>query len=152
MSMRRRSPPHLAARMEGNPVRQERVLEGFQRLCKAYDYVTMEGSGGILCPISLERNPLWLPDIIRSMGLGCLIVADAGLGAINSVALTAFYMQQSQIPLRGIIFNHFIPGNEMQEDNMAVCQQVTGARVVACVKDGDDELDIPLERLLSLYQ
>ncbi|MCD7928716.1 MAG: dethiobiotin synthase [Clostridiales bacterium] len=144
--------PHLAARMEGNPVRQERVLEGFQRLCKAYDYVTMEGSGGILCPISLERNPLWLPDIIRSLGLGCLIVADAGLGTINSVALTAFYMEQHQIPLRGIIFNHFTPGDEMQEDNLAVCQQVTGARMVACVKDGDDELDIPLERLLSLYQ
>lgn len=144
--------PHLAARMEGNPVRWERVLQGFQALCGDYDYVTMEGSGGILCPISLERNPLWLSDIIRSLGLGCLIVADAGLGAINSVALTAFYMERQQIPLRGIIFNHFIPGNEMQEDNLAVCQQVTGARVVACVKDGDDELDIPLERLLSLYQ
>ncbi len=49
--------PHLAARWEGRPVQAEVVYAGFARLCAAYSWVTMEGSGGILCPIRLEEPP-----------------------------------------------------------------------------------------------
>ena len=37
-------------RIEGNPVDMDRVLTGFDAVCVKYDYVTAEGSGGILCP------------------------------------------------------------------------------------------------------
>lgn len=40
--------PHLAARLEGEPVSMERVLESFKRVCAQYDYITVEGSGGII--------------------------------------------------------------------------------------------------------
>ena len=43
--------PHLASRIEGNPVMLQEVVKGFEEVCRQYDYVTMEGSGGILCPI-----------------------------------------------------------------------------------------------------
>jgi len=70
--------PHLAARWEGRPVQAEVVYAGFARLCAAYSWVTMEGSGGILCPIRLEEPPIWLPDLVQGLGLGCLLVAEAG--------------------------------------------------------------------------
>ena len=47
--------PHLASRLEGNPVRMEAVLEGFHKVCEEYEYVTMEGSGGILRSASMRR-------------------------------------------------------------------------------------------------
>jgi dethiobiotin synthetase len=144
--------PHLASRLEGNPVQLESVLKCFQAVCEKYAYVTMEGSGGILCPICFDETEIWLPDVIKACGLGCLLVADAGLGTINNVGLTAFYMKEKGIPLKGIILNHFKPGDAMQEDNLKMCEYLTGVKVVACVRDGDTELDIPLEQLKSLYE
>lgn len=144
--------PHLASRMEGNPVQMGVVLEGFQKVCETYEYVTMEGSGGILCPICFDEGEIWLPDVVKECGLGCLIVADAGLGTINAVGLTAYYMKAQGIPLKGIIFNHFQSGDAMQEDNLRMCQHLTGAKVIACVQDGDTELDISAELLQSLYE
>ena len=43
--------PHLASRVEGNPVDLAVVHEGFTKVAENYDYITMEGSGGILCPL-----------------------------------------------------------------------------------------------------
>lgn len=144
--------PHLASRMEGNPVELAHVLETFQEVCEKYDYVTMEGSGGILCPLCFDEAKIALPDVIRACGLGCLLIADAGLGTINDVGLTAAYMKTEQIPLKGIILNHFQPGDVMQEDNLKMCEYLTGVKVIACVKDGDTELDISVEALEALYE
>lgn len=144
--------PHLASRMEGNPVVLEQVQKGFEAVCEQYEYVTIEGSGGILCPLRMEEGEIWLEDVIRACHTGCLIVADAGLGTINSVGLTAFYMKQRGIPLKGIIFNHYEPGNVLHEDNRRMCEHLTGVKVVACVRKGDTELEMAPEVLKGLYQ
>ena len=39
--------PHLASRLEGNPVQMQVVKEGFEAVGRKYEYVTMEGSGGM---------------------------------------------------------------------------------------------------------
>lgn len=144
--------PHLASRLEGNPVRLERVLEKYKEVCEKYEYVTLEGSGGILCPICFDEAKIWLPDVIKACKAGTLLVADAGLGTINSVGLTAFYLKEKGIPLKGIIFNHFRKGDIMQEDNLKMCEYLTGVPVIACVSDDDKELDISVELLKSLYE
>ena len=46
--------PHLASRVEGNPVDLAVVREGFAKVAENYDYITMEGSGGILCPLCFD--------------------------------------------------------------------------------------------------
>lgn len=144
--------PHLASRMEGNPVCMDQILDGFKAVCNQYDYVTMEGSGGILCPLSFDDAIISLPNVIKACGLGCLLIADARLGAINHVGLTAFYMKENNIPLRGIIFNHYIPGDVVQEDNLKMCEYLSGVKVVACVQDGDADLKISPDFLKTLYE
>lgn len=144
--------PHLASRLEGNPVQMDMVQAGFHAVCEAYDYVTMEGSGGILCPICFDEEKIQLEDVIKKLGLACLIVADAGLGTINSVVLTAEYMRARQIPVKGILFNHFHPGDVMEEDNLRMCEYMTGLKVLACVRDGDTDLDMDISLLTSLYE
>ena len=84
--------------------------------------------------------------------LGCLMIADAGLGTINGVALTAYYLKEQGIPLKGIIFNHYKQGDVLHEDNRKMCEYYTGVPVVACVADGDTELSMDAEDLKALYE
>ena len=39
----------------------------------------------------------------------------------------------------------------MHEDNRALCELVSGARVVACVPEGAAALDCTVEKLKALY-
>lgn len=144
--------PHLASRVEGNPVKLNVVKEKFYEVCSKYDYVTMEGSGGIICPISFDEEKIQLEDIIKELDLSCLIIADAGLGTINYVVLTAEYMKNKGIPIKGIIFNHYHEGNVMEEDNIHMCEYLTGLKVLACVKDSDTDINIDINILESLYE
>ena len=144
--------PHLAARINHRPVELETIREAFQKARARHEYLTMEGSGGILCPLRWdERQHLLLEDMIRALDLGCLLVADAGLGTINSTVLTVEYLQHRSIPVRGILFNRWKPGDRMQEDNRAMGEELTGIPVLACVKEGDRELEGPLDGLLAAY-
>lgn len=144
--------PHLAAKFEGNPIEMECVLKRFDHVCGKYDYVTAEGSGGILCPLRFDEQKIQLEDFIKARSLACLIIADAGLGTINAVVLTAEYMKAHNIPVKGIIFNHWVPGDPLHEDNKLMCETMTGLDVVACVKDGDTDLDIPVGSLEGFYE
>ncbi len=144
--------PHLASQIEGNPIDMEKVLQTFDDVCRRYDYVTAEGSGGILCPLRFDDQKIQLEDFIRARDLNCLLIADAGLGTINSVVLTAEYMKAHNIPVKGIIFNHYEPGNRLHEDNLFMCETMTGLKVIACVRDGDTDLEIPFEILEALYE
>ncbi|MCD8390456.1 MAG: dethiobiotin synthase [Firmicutes bacterium] len=141
--------PHLAAKIEGNPVSMDTVLHGFDLVCARYDYVIAEGSGGILCPLRFDERKILLDDFIKARSLSCVITADSGLGTINSVALTAEYMKSRGIAVKGIIFNHYEPGNILHDDNIFMCEQMTGLKVIARVKNGDCSINI--EELESLF-
>lgn len=146
--------PHLASRLEGNPVRLEVVKKAFDEVCRKYDYITVEGSGGILCPIDVDektKEMIQLEDIVQALNLSCLVVADAGLGTINHVVLTVAYMHAKGIPVQGLIFNRFHPGDIMEEDNLRMCEALTGLKVLACVKEGDTQIDIHAEELAGFY-
>ena len=144
--------PHLASRIEGNPVRMDVVKSGFESVASAYDYVTMEGSGGILCPISYNDEKIMLEDVIKELGLSTILIADAGLGTINSVVLTVEYMRSKDIPVKVIIFNNYIEGDVMQEDNLKMCEEMTGLKVIARVESGATEIDIDIDTLINLYE
>ena len=109
--------PHLASQIEGNPVDLKVVKEYYHKLAKKHPYITMEGSGGILCPINMDNQELWLEDVIKAFDMDCIIVANAGLGTINHTVLTIEYMRQKKMTVKGIILNHFHPGDRMEEDN-----------------------------------
>lgn len=143
--------PHLAARIEGQQVELSVVEEGFRRVSGAYDYVTVEGSGGILCPIRYDGVKILLEDVIKALHLSCLLVADAGLGTINNVVLTAEYMRARGIPIEGMIFNRFHPDDVMEEDNIRMCEELTGLKTLVCVREGDRELRMDAEVLKALY-
>lgn len=144
--------PHLAARIEGNPVEKEVILKAWERVTEAYPYVTMEGSGGIMCPIRHDEKAVYyLEDIIQWLHLPVLVVANAGLGTINHVVTTCEYIKNRHIPVKGILLNHW-KGGIMEEDNVKMIEEITGVKVLAKIRDGDSLLDIDAEEIISLYE
>lgn len=144
--------PHLASRIEGNPVKMSVVKEGYDKVAAEYDYVTVEGSGGILCPIDFDNEKIMLEDVIKELDLACIIVADAGLGTINSLVLTYDYMKRKGIPIKGVIYNNYHPGDVMEDDNIFMCEHMTGLKTIAKVSKGDQDLDIDAKELAALYE
>lgn len=92
-----------------------------------------------------------MEDVVKELHLSSILIADAGLGTINSVVLTAEYMKTHGLPLKGIIFNHYHPGDVMEDDNIFMCEHMTGLPTLAKVQDGDTELDMNIDALCALY-
>jgi dethiobiotin synthetase len=132
--------PHLAAKMENNPIKLSKIKNDFARIKSDYDYVLVEGAGGIVCPFNIEEN-LLLPDVIKGLGLDILIVASAELGTINSTVLTVEYAKNHGINVRGIILNNYNENDFMQKDNKEQVENLTGIKVIATVKKNDDEIE-----------
>ena len=143
--------PHLAAQLAGNPVNLEKVQRDYEHVQSQYGYVTVEGSGGIVCPIRWDdREKLLLEDIIKALKLPALVVADSGLGTINTTVLTTEYLKPRGIEIKGIIMNHF-DGSAMHEDNRKMIEELTELPVVAVVGKGDENLEIEAKKLAALY-
>ena len=142
--------PHLAAMREGNPVELDKVKDDFAKAQAKYDYVTMEVSGGIICPIRSDEQHILLEDVIKAGGLGTLVISNAALGSINACVLTIAYLRQKSIPVRGIILNNYDGSDFMQADNKKMMEAITGVPVLAEVKMNDTELDIDVEVIQGL--
>ena len=144
--------PHLAAQIEHRPMDFAKAAQDYRRAKERTDYLTVEGSGGIICPLRWDGDEhVVLDDLAVRLGLAALVVADAGLGTINAAVLTAEHLRARGIPLRGFIFNNW-QGGLMQEDNVRMVEEITGARVLACVPHGAAELPMRADALAALYE
>ncbi|MBF1695616.1 MAG: dethiobiotin synthase [Selenomonas sp.] len=144
--------PHLAAQIEHRPMDFAKVAEDYRRAKERTDYLTVEGSGGIICPLRWDDDEhVVLDDLAVRLGLAALVVADAGLGTINAAVLTAEHLHARGIPLRGFIFNNW-QGGLMQEDNVRMGEEITGAHVLARVPHGATELPMGADALAALYE
>ena len=143
--------PHLAAQIENRPMDFDKVEQDFKQAQERTDYLTVEGSGGIICPLRWDDvEHVVLDDLVLRLGLSALVVADAGLGTINAAVLTAEHLRMRGIPLKGFIFNNW-QGGTMQEDNVRMVEALTGAPVLACVEHGAVELPMAVDALAALY-
>jgi dethiobiotin synthetase len=144
--------PHLAAQIEGNPVDMQRVLTDFEQVKARYDYVVVEGSGGIVCPIRYDETAhIFLEDIIRAMELNTLIIADAGLGTINAVVLTVEYLRRRNIGVCGVILNRYT-GGVMQDDNIKMIEAITSIPIIALVNPDETDLKIDIALLTTIFE
>ena len=132
--------PHLAAKRQNIVISKEKILEDFKSKQQEYDYLLIEGAGGITCSINLENKYL-MNDLIKDMGADIVIVADSGLGTINSVLLTVEYAQKRNLNIRGIILNNY-KDNFMYEDNVISIEKLTGLNILTTVQRNDTDIKI----------
>ncbi|MCT4660463.1 MAG: dethiobiotin synthase [Tissierellales bacterium] len=143
--------PHLASKMEGVSIDLDKILMDYKTISKQHEYLIVEGCGGIICPINSSPK-LMLTDIIKTLDLDIIIVADASLGTINSSLLTINHAKNLGLNIKGIILNRFDKNNFLHIDNKIQIQALSDIPVIACVGTGDSEIDIDIEFLKSLYK
>ena len=144
--------PHLAAQIENRPMDFDVVERDYRMAKERTDYLTVEGSGGIICPLRWDAEQhVILDDLVLRLGLSALVIADAGLGTINAAVLTAEHLKMRGIPLKGFVFNNWA-GGVMQEDNVKMVEALTGARVLACVERGAADPPMAADALAALYE
>lgn len=134
--------PHLAARKEGNPVELAQVKTDFVTATQRHEFVFVEGSGGIICPIRYDDKKIFLADIMKELNLPLLIVTTAALGSINSCVLTVEYARARGLDIRGIIVNRYgSSGNlQMEDDNIFMMQELTDLPILTKIKEGASDL------------
>jgi dethiobiotin synthetase len=94
--------PAEAARIDGARIDFSAIKASFDRLASVYQFVIVEGAGGLMVPLS---GGLLVADLVRELELPLLVVARPGLGTINHTALTCFAAQQMGLQVAGIIVN-----------------------------------------------
>lgn len=130
--------PHLASQMAKTPIELEKIKSDFEQIKKEFDYILVEGAGGIICPFGED---LLLPDVIKALGLDIIVVASASLGTINSTVLTVEYAQNHGINVQGIILNNYDETDFMQADNKKMVEKLTGIKVIGTVKKDAKDIE-----------
>lgn len=133
--------PHLAAKRKNQEIDINKIKYDYSQMIKKYNYLLIEGAGGITCPLKINSEEKYLlKDLIWELGLSVIIVADAGLGTINSTLLTVDYARANGIEVEGIILNNYESDNFMHWDNLEQIETLTGVNVVATVTRGASEI------------
>lgn len=144
--------PHLAAKIEGNPIDLNKVQDDFQKLKNDFEIITVEGSGGIICPLRRDDKKVMLTDVIKLLNLDIIIVASSEVGTINSTLLTVEYARKLGIGVKGIILNGYDKESFVHQDNKLQIEELTGIKVIACISEKAKEIDIDVKNLISLYK
>ena len=144
--------PHLASIRSGVKIERDVILKDFLDKSNNHRYTVVEGAGGITCPLDLNGKILLLSDIIKLMNIDVIIVADGGLGTINSVLLTVEYAKSCNIGIKGIILNNYKNNNFMHIDNKNQIEILTKIPVIATVSNGDKDLNISKEDLVNIFR
>ena len=96
--------PHLAAEIEKIEIDTHKIAEASQLLAEKYDYVLLEGAGGLAVPYDNRHTTL---DYIAEQQLPLILVTSGRLGSINHTLLSLMACQSRNIPVHTVIYNRF---------------------------------------------
>lgn len=143
--------PHLAAEIEGVSIKKAKILTDFNKKKEEFEYIVVEGAGGIVCPFNLKDEKIMLPDIIKMLEMDVIIVSTATLGSINNAVLTAEYIKSLGINIKGFILNNYDENDFMQQDNKQQIENLTGIKILATVKKDEKDLNIDTNELQKIF-
>ena len=120
------------------PVDQEMIAADFASVSLLHDATIVEGTGGIICPYTLyaDGRRVMQADVVKALGLASVIVADSGPDTLNATLLTAGYMRAHDLPIAGVILNHFDARDLVCQDTLATIELLGDTDVVATIADG----------------
>lgn len=120
--------PHLAAEMEERAVEPEIIIKKYHTLAAQYEWLIVEGVGGIMVPL---RRDLLLADLLARLQPRTLVVARSGLGTLNHTLLTLEALRTRKIPVLGVIFTDRKEREDERliEDNVQIIKEMGEVRV-----------------------
>ncbi|GAA2146437.1 dethiobiotin synthase [Kitasatospora kazusensis] len=133
--------PDTAARRSGLPqIRPEQVAEAVAELASDHRLVLVEGAGGLL--VRYDDQGRTLADMARAaIALGLpvqvLLVAQAGLGTLNTTALSAEALRARGLPLLGVVVGSWPREPDLAARcNLADLPAVAGAPLLGVLPQG----------------
>lgn len=131
--------PIVASDIEKKPIEIKKIMDTYGELSKKYDFMVVEGVGGLLVPI-LKRQKTkgkgqkvyFVTDLIRELKLPIVVVARPTLGTINHTLLTVNYALKEGIDVLGVIINHHNPptGDVAEKTNPDVLKELCPVPVI----------------------
>ncbi len=110
--------PHLSALLEKRSLKKEELIKSTKELSSRYEYVIVEGAGGLLVPLA---GTYTLLDYIHENSYPVILVTSSKLGSINHTLLTLEALRSREISLLGLIYNTFPPERpEIEKDSREV--------------------------------
>ncbi|SNQ45454.1 ATP-dependent dethiobiotin synthetase BioD [Frankia canadensis] len=133
--------PAAAARRSGlAPVDLAGLATRIATLAADRDLVLVEGAGGLL--VRYDANGATLADLARTLAAPVLVVTSAGLGALNTVALTLEAMAQRGLDLAGVVIGSWPAEPDLAcRSNLADLETLAGRPLSGALPAGAGLLD-----------
>ena len=113
--------PHLAAALEQTEIDDTRITAATEQLAAYYDYVLLEGVGGLAVPYRDNTTTL---DYVARQGYPVVLVTSARLGSINHTLLSLAACHMRGITLDTVVYNHYPCGDQLiKEDTRRYLRQ-----------------------------
>jgi dethiobiotin synthetase len=121
--------PHFAAYLEGVEIDIKIIEESHALLCKHFDLVLVEGSGGVLVPLTEKTL---LADLAARLKMAVVIVVLNKLGCINHALLSIEALRLRRILILGLIFNRMDDQSDeaILRENVRIISLIAGVPVI----------------------
>lgn len=120
--------PHIAAKLAGQTIDIERIVQAFDALCQQADAVVVEGAGGFVVPINDKQTSA---DLAQALDLPVIMVVGVRLGCLNHALLTREAIKARGLKLAGWVANRLDPDMPAIEDNIATLRARLRAPMLA---------------------
>ena len=120
--------PTVAAEDENRTVDLDCILDAYQDLRARYDFVWVEGAGGLLVPAT---DTLCMADLANQLALPILLVVRASLGTINHTLLSLAELEHRNLECAGVVISHAAgPTSAADLKNLSALRRDLGERLL----------------------
>lgn len=132
--------PDTAARRSGLPqLDLHTVVNTVADLAAQHDFVLVEGAGGVMVRLA---DSLTLRDVATALAADVVVVAPAGLGALNHAELTVDALRARGLTPAGLVIGSWPADPDLAMTcNRTDLPRVTGVPVVGVIPEGAGALD-----------
>lgn len=109
--------PDLASRIDGREINFKKIAEATATLARQYEYVLVEGAGGIMVPLKEDYLTI---DYIKEHDLPVVLVTNGRLGSISDTLTSLYTIKGYGLRLAALIYNsHFDTDKTIADDSRA---------------------------------
>ena len=125
--------PVVGAEYANTSIDLMKIQTDYRRIASKADALIVEGTGGLLTPIS---PTMYNSDIAKCLELPLLIITGADSGSLNNCLLTLNYAKEHNIDVSGVIVNKY-PENTLDisiRTTPRLIEEYSDAKVVGIIK------------------
>ena len=126
--------PAVAAERAGVVLDPDAIEDRVRQMRHEGYTLVVEGAGGVMVPLAWGYTVL---DLAQACDFDAVVVARAGLGTVNHVAMTVTMLRSREIPIRGVVLNGRSAAPDLAESTnpATLSRMLLGVRVVEVPRD-----------------